>query len=291
MNASHDPLATDAAGTLARLLDRSDHVLVTAGAGLSAAAGYDYTDTYRFAELFPAHHRLGFRARYELIGRRLDPPLHWGFWAVHVNEIRFGAEPNSTYQRLRAVIGERDHFVLTTNVDALFARNGFEHERLYTPQGDYGLLQCETPCTRTVWASRPAIEELITHHDPASGQITDLTAIPRCPDCGGEVFLNVRKGPEFIGDHYLAGAERLRRWLNELPEEHRLLVLDVGTGFNTPIVARTPAEHVAARRPNTTLVRLNLHHPQVPGELAGRAWSYPVDIEAVLSILSCTVPS
>jgi NAD-dependent SIR2 family protein deacetylase len=41
----------------------ADRVLVTAGAGLSAAAGFDYTDGERFAELFPVLHRAGLRAR------------------------------------------------------------------------------------------------------------------------------------------------------------------------------------------------------------------------------------
>ena len=75
-------------------LSESSHVLVAGGAGLSAAAGYDYGDTHRFAELFPALQRLGLRARYQLIGLRLPPPLLWGYWSVHVNDIRFGAEPN-----------------------------------------------------------------------------------------------------------------------------------------------------------------------------------------------------
>ncbi|SFR26241.1 hypothetical protein SAMN04488564_109315 [Lentzea waywayandensis] len=78
--------------TLERWLDEADRVLVAAGAGL--AAGYDYSDTERFAELFPVLHEKGLSARYQLIGLPLPPRLLWGYWSVHVNDIRFGEGPN-----------------------------------------------------------------------------------------------------------------------------------------------------------------------------------------------------
>jgi hypothetical protein len=129
----------------AEWITAADRVLITAGAGLSAAAGFDYTDRERFAELFPALHRAGFRARYEMIGRDLPPEYLWGFWAVHTEDIRFNPEPSPLYQRLRGIIDDRGYFVMTSNVDQLFSRNGFDSERIYTPQGDYGLYQCLTP--------------------------------------------------------------------------------------------------------------------------------------------------
>lgn len=43
-----------AAGTIQTWLGEADRVLITAGAGLSAAAGYDYGDEDRFRELFPS---------------------------------------------------------------------------------------------------------------------------------------------------------------------------------------------------------------------------------------------
>ncbi|MEU8663552.1 NAD-dependent protein deacetylase of SIR2 family, partial [Actinoplanes philippinensis] len=108
--------------TVRRWIAGADRILIGAGAGLSVAAGYDYGDETRFAELFPALHRRGLRARYQLIGRRLPPPLMWGYWGRHVADIRFGPGGHDVYQRLRALVGDRDHFVMTSNVDGLFAR-------------------------------------------------------------------------------------------------------------------------------------------------------------------------
>jgi NAD-dependent SIR2 family protein deacetylase len=254
-----------------------DRVLITAGAGLSAAAGYDYTDQTRFAELFPAMHRLGVRARYQLIGAVLPPPLMWGYWATHVQDIRFSPGPHPIYQRLRELVGDRDHFVLTSNVDALFARNGFD--RVATPQGDYGRYQCESPCTRETWPSKPVIDTALAAYNPSTGTVTSPAAIPRCPRCGGEVFLNVHKGPEYIADPYQPTMTALQDWL---ATEGRLLVLDIGTGFNTPGVIRRPAERAALAHPDARLIRINRDHPAVPPTLTGRSLSIAADANEVL---------
>jgi NAD-dependent SIR2 family protein deacetylase len=167
--------------TLERWLDSADRVLIAAGAGLSAAAGYDYADGARFAELFPALHRKGLLNRYQLIGLPLPPRLLWGYLSVHVDDIRFGAAPNPVYARLREMVGERDHFVLTSNVDGLFARNGFAPERVWTPQGDYGRYQCETPCTRETWPSRPIVSAALESCDASTGE---TSAVPRARGVG-----------------------------------------------------------------------------------------------------------
>jgi len=275
----------DTMNTFRTWLDESSHVLVAGGAGLSAAAGYDYGDTRRFAELFPALQRLGLRARYQLIGLPLPPPLLWGYWSVHVNDIRFGAEPNPLYRRLRALIGDRDHFVLTSNVDGLFARNGFAEDRVWSPQGDYARYQCETPCTEETWASSSIISRALAAYDPHSGTVVDETAIPACPSCGGPVFLNVRKGPEFVEAPYYEGGVRFAHWRRHLADDARLLVIEVGAGLSTPGVVRWPAENIAYRTPNARLVRINPQHPEVPGALGDRALSIAVDIAQVLDRL------
>ncbi|WP_405907662.1 MULTISPECIES: hypothetical protein [unclassified Streptomyces] len=110
-----------AAGTLRTWLDQADRILITAAAGLSAAAGYDYGDEDRFRELLPALHRLGLRSRY-LVGVPLPPELWWGYWAVHIDDIRFSPAPNPLYQRLSSLVDGKDHWVMTSNVDALVAQ-------------------------------------------------------------------------------------------------------------------------------------------------------------------------
>jgi NAD-dependent SIR2 family protein deacetylase len=190
-----------------------------------------------------------------------------------VDDIRFDPAPNPLYRRLRAVIGGRDHFVLTSNVDGLFARNGFAD--VWTPQGDYGRYQCETPCTRETWESRPIVEAALATYDAESGEVT---AVPSCPRCGGPVFLNVHKGPEYVGDHYAPAGRRLRSWL---AGEGRLLVVEIGAGFSTPSVIRWPVEAVVRGVPGARLVRINRDHAEVPDDL--EALAVRADVAEVLA--------
>ncbi|MBP2471980.1 NAD-dependent SIR2 family protein deacetylase [Crossiella equi] len=265
-------------------LAEADHMLLCAGAGLSAAAGYDYGDTRRVAELFPALHRLGLRSRY-LVGVPLPPAMMWAYWAVHIDDIRFSPGPNPLYRRLRALVGDTDHWVLTSNVDGLFARNGFDPARVHTPQGDYARYQCRRPCTTQTWPIRPVLDRLLAVLDRNQGMITDLAALPACPNCGGEVFPLVRVGPEFQDGDFEPTAHGLSVWLDGLPHDTRLLVLEIGAGFNTPGVIRRPAERLTAAYPNARLIRVNPHHPDVPPDLADRALPVPLDAATLLTNL------
>ncbi|MGW5653834.1 NAD-dependent protein deacetylase of SIR2 family [Streptomyces humi] len=270
--------------TVRAWLDESDRVLIAAGAGLSAAAGYDYADAERFKELLPALSRLGFRSRY-LLGAPLPADMMWGYWAVHINDIRHSPDGNPLYRGLRELVGDRDHWVMTSNVDALFTRNGFAPERVFTPQGDYGQLQCTTPCTRRTWPSKPFLDTVVAAYDHETGRVKDRAALPSCPACGGAVFPNVRVGPEFVDDAFLPNGNGMIEWLDATPAGSRLLVLEIGAGYSTPGVIRWPAETITRKTPGARLVRVNPDCPEVPEELADRALSVPVRADVLLTEL------
>ncbi|WP_207455483.1 SIR2 family NAD-dependent protein deacylase [Herbiconiux sp. SYSU D00978] len=267
----------------------ADRVLIGAGAGLSAAAGYDYTDRERFRELFPALSAAGFTARYQLIGYPLPPRHMWGYWATHVNDIRLGDRPNALYQALRSAVGDREHFVMSSNVDALFTRNGFASESVYTPQGDYALYQCLEPCTRSVWDARGIVAHVLENYDPLTGQ-TSEDAVPSCPNCGGEVFLNVFAGSWYINDHFQPQLDSLNDWLTDTRDSgESLAIVEIGSGFNTPSVIRWPIEHIATLIPRATLIRVNRDHPGVPASLTGRAASLGGDAGDIINRLITAV--
>ncbi|WP_432524012.1 NAD-dependent protein deacetylase of SIR2 family [Kineococcus sp. SYSU DK006] len=272
-------------------LAQADKILLTAGAGLSAAAGFDYTDTQTFARVFPGFAARGYQAQYQMIGRPLPPQELWGYWLTHAQYVRFSPGPNPTYTRLRSLIGQADHFVYTSNVDALFARNGFAPDRVFSPQGDYAYYQCTGPCTRQVWSTRDLIDRLLPLIDPATGAITATSdqlhaagGLPRCPACGGPVFLNVRIDASFIVDHFLPTGQQLQTWLNTDPDA-RVVVLEIGAGFNTPSVIRWPGERITAALPRARLIRINPKDAGVPEQLADRALGLPVDAGHALDAL------
>jgi len=255
------------------LLRDSDKVLLGAGAGLSADAGIDYMDRESFARRFPGLVKRGFRMKAELMGYGgWSPEVQWGYLALHVNDVRFQAPPHPVYGRLLDLVLNKDYFVITSNVDGMFFKNGFIKDRVFTPQGDYAKMQCQTPCRNDTWPTKPIIDRILPTVDPDGQEVTDPSVIPHCPNCGGPVFMNVRGGHWFIEDPYVNQAERFAKWVHRT-QEFSLLVLEIGAGFNTPGVIRRPMERIVYTHPNAHLVRVNLHEPHVPLEISNKSIS------------------
>ncbi len=249
----------------------ADRVLIGAGAGLSVDAGVDYTDEADFAAKYPALVQRGLRAAYQMIGHTTLPPeVFWGYWLRHVQDVRFGDGRRHVYQRLFDLVRGKDVFVLTSNVDALFVRNGFDPERVCSIQGDFAYVQCLTPCSNTLWPSEPLLEQLLPEVDPGTQALRAPSVVPRCPRCNGDVFFNVRGGAWFVEEPWQRQFEILRQWLPSSSNE-RLVVLDIGSGFNTPSVVRWPVERVAQAIPTARFVRINRHDPDLRFPLGSRA--------------------
>lgn len=255
-------------------LARTERVLIGAGAGLSVAAGIDYGDRTAFARDFPDMVRRGITSPYQLIGRPLPPHVYWGYWARHVLDARFSDHSAPVYEQLRALTRDKDVFVMTSNVDDLFVRNGFDATRLFTPQGDFARMQCRAmgrpACRSATWPSRPILERVVAATDLATGEVRDPAVIPACPHCGGEVFLNVRESADFVFAPFVEQAGRLNAWVRK-GTSAPVLVLEIGAGFNTPGVIRWPLEQLAYHHPDARFVRVNPQHPEVPEEIADRS--------------------
>ena len=135
--------------TIANELERADKVLIGAGAGLSAADGFEYGGAW-FREHFG-----DFAAAYGMTDAYTagfypfpDETEKWAYWSRYINHNRYLKEPGSVYQDLLTLVRDKDYFVLTTNVDHCFQRAHFDKQRLFYIQGDYGLWQCAPPATR-----------------------------------------------------------------------------------------------------------------------------------------------
>ncbi len=257
----------------AEWLQTADHVLITAGAGMSVDAGFDYTSRQQFVARYPVLAAQGPQCRYELFGYRWRTPAQqWGHLARHLDELRFQPPTNPLpYRQLQTLTAGKDRFVLTSNADDLFARSGFAADRVWTRQGSYARLQCLAPCADdATWLCEDWVRAAVPAVDLPTEELTDPSLIPHCPRCGGPAMLNVRGGDWFVERPYQAQGQAFAEWWAQA-QSGRLLVLDVGSGFNTPSVVRWPAEQLAARHPQGRLLRVNRHHPQVPAQLGARA--------------------
>jgi hypothetical protein len=96
------------------------------------------------------------------------------------------------------------------------------------------------------------------------------------------MFLNVRGGGWFIDQPYESQRAALNKWINNTFDK-RIVVLDIGTGFNTPGVVRWPAENLVNQHPNSSLIRVNLHNSEVPKEIQSKSISIKGDVSEFIS--------
>lgn len=97
--------------------------------------------------------------------------------------------------------------------------------------------------------------------------------------------MNVRGGRWFVEEPYEDGAGRLEDFV-EGARGKRLLVLELGSGFNTPGVVRWPLEAIVQDHPTAQLIRVNPERPEVPRELRGRAISLHCGAKTFLNALA-----
>ncbi len=179
-------------------LDASDAVIIGAGAGLSTAAGYAYAGE-RFEKLFGDFAaRYGFTDMYSGGFYPYDSlEEYWAFWSRYIMCNRYDPTPKPIYEQLLGLLRDRDYFVLTTNVDHCFQRAGFDKQRLFYTQGDYGLFQCSKPCCQETWDN----EELVHYMVAAQEDLRIPSAlVPRCPHCGSPLTMNLRADDTFVQD-------------------------------------------------------------------------------------------
>ena len=241
---------------LSRALDACDCVIVGAGAGLSASAGFDY-DGARFSQwckpwqdAYDVHdfYSAGF---YPFPTRE----EFWGYWSAMILANRYECGVGQVYRDLLELVRDRDYFVLTTNVDHQFQRAGFDKQRLFYTQGDYGLFQCSKPCCQETFDNEAAVRAM---HEATVGTATATELIPRCPHCGAEMTTNLRCDDSFVED---AGWHRASDRYNDFLRRHqgmKVLFLELGVGFNTPGIIKYPFLQMTCDDPAATYACVNL---------------------------------
>lgn len=258
INKQQTPAEREAAIEQAReLLKNADRVLIGAGAGLSSAAGLEYSGP-RFQENFPEFiKRYGVTDMYSA-GFYPFPTEEdrWAFWAHHVMVNCLDAESYPLYQELFEWAKTRDYFVITTNVDLQFEKAGFDPERIFEPQGDFAHIQCRTG----EHGIKPNAEVVAAiEADTNAGErtrISDSSLVPTCEVCGAPMDMHLRVDSSFVqNDDWYAAQARYRKFVEEIPEKPTLL-LELGVGWNTPVWIRMPFEDIA-KHTGSPLIRMN----------------------------------
>lgn len=273
-----------AASRLAQEIEAADAVLVGAGAGLSTAAGFTYGGERFRANFADFEAKYGFHDMYT--GGFYPFPTQeekWAYWSRFIGCNRYSDPPKPVYAQLLALLAGRDYFVLTTNVDHCFQKAGFDKKRLFYTQGDYGLFQCSEPCCQETFENETVIREMMERQEDMKIP-TEL--LPVCPRCGKPMTMNLRSDNKFVEDEgWHRAAERYENFLRTR-EGQKILFLELGVGYNTPVIIKYPFWKMTAKNPNATYVCINQGQAVCPQEIERQAICIDADIGSALRGLS-----
>ncbi len=272
---------------LHELISNCDALIIGAGAGLSAAAGFEY-DGERFRENF-----WEFELKYkfhDMYSGGFYPyktlEEKWAFWSKSIFLNRYTNPPKPLYDMLRKIVEGKNYFVITTNVDHCFQKAGFDKSRLFYTQGDYGLFQCSVPCHDKTYDNERIIREMISKQRDCKIP-SDL--IPICPRCGSPMETNLRSDNSFVEDEgWHRAARNYHDFLaaNLQKPDAKILFLELGVGLNTPVIIKYPFQRMTSECESAFYVCVNAETCRIPKDIQERSLCIQSDLFDVINELS-----
>ena len=259
----------------------ADAVVIGAGAGLSTAAGFTY-DGERFEKYFSDfRQKYGFEDMYSGgFYPYQTPEEYWAYWSRYIFVNRYMDPPTDLYNKLYEAVKDKDYFVITTNVDHCFQKAGFDKKRLFYTQGDYGLFQCSEPCCQETFDNEAVVLEMLNRQKDMKIP-TEL--VPVCPHCGKPLTMNLRSDDKFVEDEgWHLASERYENFLRTRANE-KILFLELGVGYNTPVIIKYPFWQMTAKNPNATYACVNKGQAVCPPEIRHKSICIDVDITKIFS--------
>jgi NAD-dependent SIR2 family protein deacetylase len=242
-----------------RVVQEAEVFIITAGAGMGVDSGLpDFRGDHGFWQAYPPYARLGLSfmdcANPEHFTH--DPSFGWGFYGHRTNLYR-DTIPHAGFHIIKKWIERNNagYFVVTSNVDGQFQKAGYDDKRILEVHGSIHWLQCQTPCSSTIWSNNEVI--------PVDESSMRARHIPRCPDCSEVSRPNIL----MFGDwHWLPDRTRIQegRFDSFLSEnsDRRIAVIEMGAGSAIPTI-RATSERIGWNLENATVIRINPREPDI----------------------------
>ena len=274
----------------AQMIHNADYVLLGAGAGMSAAAGAQYGGKF-FEEHFGEFQKIYGKGPYmrDMYFAGFypfpDQEAKWGFWSKLALTAGVDLDVTPLHRTLLNAFHDKKLFLLSTNADRQFEKAGLPAELIFATQGTYDSIQCKNGCHPKTYDAVQMFREMDTVRQ--NGRIPS-ELVPKCPVCGEDMAMNLRVDDHFVED--AAWHEAERRFGAFLSEglDKKLVLVELGVGFNTPTIIRFPFEKLAREHKNISLIRLNVGEAAaVPESLGDRALGINADMaKSIADIVS-----
>ncbi|MBR4313515.1 MAG: hypothetical protein IKP66_01240 [Lachnospiraceae bacterium] len=278
-------------------IETSDSIIVGAGAGLSTSAGFIYNGDMFKKYMFDFISEYGITDFYSGGFYPFPKPeIMWAFWSRNIYINRYMDAPKDTYKKLLNILEKKDYFVITTNVDHQFQKAGFDKKRLFYTQGDYGLFQSVNKNNKKTYDNEEIVYKMLEaqgfvknekgiYDIPNNSNInmsipTEL--IPKCPDDGTNMTLNLRSDDNFVEDEgWVTASIRYNNFINSRKNQI-ILYLELGVGMNTPVIIKYPFWNMVVENKKSSYTCINYNEAFCPTEILDRSIIINEDIDKVL---------
>lgn len=255
---------------IAEKIREADAILIGASNGLSIMEGLHlFADNAAFEELFGDFKRK-YGLRCLLQGMMVQWPSEeekWAFWARLIHHYCGQYRPTQVMEDLKAIVGDKDYFVVTSNGECHFELCGFAPDKIFEIEGNWLTMQCASRCHDTVYPCLQEAERMAAAE--RNGNIP-FDLVPHCPVCGGPMQIHM------VGPNFIPPAEEHRRYEEFLARYHgkRLLILELGIGWRNQLI-KAPLMRLTAEEPNAVYVTVNLGEVYITEDI--REKSFGVD--------------
>lgn len=130
-----------------------------------------------------------------------------------------------------------------------------------------------------------AVDMFLQMHQARKDCLVPSYMVPKCPVCGGNMAMHLQCDQYFVEDeHWHQAARRYASFL-EGHRKDRVVLLELGVGFNTPGIIKFEFWRMTAEKPKAAYVCVNLGEACAPTEIRDRSICINADIGKVLEQL------
>lgn len=238
------------------LIKESDCILIGAGAGLSTSAGINYAGEEFKREFTPFIEKYHFTDLYTASFYDFETEEEkWAYFAKHIKFADTGRIATLLYKNIYELVKNKPYFIITTNVDDQFKKAGFDINKIFATQGSYSKIQCSEACHNKLYDDVELVDKMIEQTDNELKIPSEL--VPICPICGERMEVNLRKDAYFVQDDNWYKQNKAYEHFIDRIKDKKVVLLELGVGFNTPGIIRFPFEQMTMQNENWNLVRIN----------------------------------
>ncbi len=236
---------------IAEKIKEADAILIGASNGLSITEGI-----HLFANNAAMQNLFGdLQAKYGLqnllqgmMGRWPTPEQLWGFWSRMIQHYCVEYQPTDVMKDLKAIVGEKDYFIVTSNGEQHFEACGFDESKIFEVEGDWLHMTCSQHCSHDIV---PSIEEVRAMAAAEKDGVVPSELVSHCPHCGAPMVPTMAAGvyaPE--------GKQNYDAFLQKYRGKN-IVILELGIGARNQLI-KAPLMRLTAEEPNATYATFNL---------------------------------